>query len=84
MQRLTIEISRNAITATRATNGTTICGSTVNTSPLSVQQQQQQQQQQQDAGDSTTNSNVIRAIDTYPTANGIPIRYNIAIYFMSD
>ncbi|XP_029665454.1 uncharacterized protein LOC115236876 isoform X1 [Formica exsecta] len=71
-ERLAIEISRNAITATRATSGTTMCGSTANTSSLSVQQQQQQQQQ--NAGDSTTNSNVIRTIDTYPTANGTPIR----------
>lgn len=38
---------------------------------------QQQQQQQQDIGDSTSNSNVIRTIDTYPTVNGTPIRYNI-------
>ncbi|EFN67872.1 Tripartite motif-containing protein 37 [Camponotus floridanus] len=69
-ERLAIEISRNAITATRA-NGTTIISSTANTSSLSVQQQQQQQQ---DVGDSTNNSNVIRTIDTYPTTNGTPIR----------
>lgn len=49
-----------------------------------MQQQQQQQQQQQDVGDSTNNSNVIRTIDTYPTTNGTPIRYNIAIYFIPD
>ncbi|XP_070150409.1 uro-adherence factor A isoform X2 [Polyergus mexicanus] len=70
-ERLAIEISRNAITATRATSGTTMCGSTANMSSLSVQQQQQQQQ---NAGDSKTNSNIIRTIDTYPTANGTPIR----------
>lgn len=68
-ERLTIEISRNAMTATRATNGTTMCSSSVNASPLSTQQQQER-----DAGDSTLNSNVIRTIDTYPTANGIPMR----------
>ncbi|XP_029162768.1 uncharacterized protein LOC114934268 [Nylanderia fulva] len=71
-ERLTIEISRNAMAATRATNGTTMCSSTVNTSPLSAQQQPQQQER--DAGDSTLNSNIIRTIDTYPTANGIPMR----------
>lgn len=83
MQRLTIEISRNAMTATRATNGTTMCNSSVNTSPLSMQQQPQQQQQERDAGDSTLNSNVIRTIDTYPTANGIPMRYNELFYQIS-
>ena len=71
-QRLTIEISRNSIAATRATSGTTMCSSTVNASPLSAQQQQQQQQ---DADNLTTNSNIIRTIDTYPIANGTPVRY---------
>lgn len=71
-QRLAIEISRNAMAATRATSGTTICGATVNVSPSSTQQQQQQQQ---DVGDSITNSNTIRTIDAYPTTNGTPVRY---------
>ncbi|KAL6429542.1 hypothetical protein ACFW04_007472 [Cataglyphis niger] len=66
-ERLAIEISRNAITATRATSGTTICGSTANTSSLSVQQQQ-------DAEDSKINSNVIQTIDTYSTANATSLR----------
>ncbi|XP_011702182.1 PREDICTED: uncharacterized protein LOC105458510 [Wasmannia auropunctata] len=72
-ERLAIEISRNAMAATRATNGTsgTICGATVNASSLSTQQQQQQQQ---DVGDSMTNSNTTRTIDTYPTSNGTPVR----------
>lgn len=66
-ERLAIEISRNAMTATRATSGTTICGATINASPLSTQQQQQ------DAGDPMTNSNTTRTIDAYPTTNGTPV-----------
>lgn len=72
-QRLAIEISRNAMAATRAINGTTICGAIVNSSPLSTQQQQQEQ----DVDDSMTNSNITRTIDAYPTTNGTPVRYHM-------
>ncbi|XP_025157581.1 E3 ubiquitin-protein ligase TRIM37 isoform X2 [Harpegnathos saltator] len=61
-ERLAIEISRNAVAATRATSGNTMCGSTANTSPLSIQQQQD---------DVTSCSNVTRTIDTYATASGM-------------
>ncbi|XP_071560509.1 uncharacterized protein [Temnothorax nylanderi] len=70
-ERLAIEISRNAMAATRATSGTTMCGATVNASPLSMQQQQQQQQ---DVGEPMTNSSTTRTIDAYPTTNGTPVR----------
>lgn len=69
-ERLAIEISRNAMAATRATSGTTMCGATVNASPLSTQQQQQQQ----DVGDPMTNSNITGTIDAYPTTNGTSVR----------
>ncbi|KAG5322098.1 TRI37 ligase, partial [Acromyrmex heyeri] len=71
-QRLAIEISRNAMAATRATSGTngTICAVTVNTSPISMQQQQQQQ----DTGEPMINSNTTRTIDAYSTTNGTPVR----------
>ncbi|XP_011863279.1 PREDICTED: E3 ubiquitin-protein ligase TRIM37-like [Vollenhovia emeryi] len=65
-ERLAIEISRNAMAATRATSGTAVCGATVNASPLSPQQQQ-------DVGDAMTSSNT-RTIDAYPTTNGTPVR----------
>ncbi|XP_018394310.1 PREDICTED: uncharacterized protein LOC108773090 [Cyphomyrmex costatus] len=73
-ERLAIEISRNAMAATRATSGTngTMSTATVNTSSVSMQQQQQQQQQ--DAGEPMTNSNTTRTIDAYPTMNGTPVR----------
>ncbi|XP_012225328.1 serine-rich adhesin for platelets-like isoform X2 [Linepithema humile] len=56
-ERLAIEISRNAVAATRVTNGTPMCGSTGNASL------------QQDASE-TVNSNATRTIDMCPTANG--------------
>ncbi|XP_012540959.2 uncharacterized protein LOC105839299 [Monomorium pharaonis] len=70
-ERLAIEISRNAMTATRATSGTTVCRATVNVSPLPAQQQQQQQQ---DVSDPMINSSTTRTIDAYPTTNGTPVR----------
>lgn len=63
------------MTATRATNGTTMCGS--NMSPL------EQQQQQQDVSDPVTNSNTTRTIDAYPTANGTPIRYQCCKIYLN-
>lgn len=71
MQRLAIEISRNAMAAIRATTGSTVCGATVNASLLSTQQQQQQDV----SDDPMTNSNTARTIDAYPTPNGTPMRY---------
>ncbi|KYN29017.1 E3 ubiquitin-protein ligase TRIM37, partial [Trachymyrmex cornetzi] len=70
-ERLAIEISRNAIAATKATCGTdgTMCAATVNTSPTSIQQQQQQ-----DTGEPMINSNTTRTIDAYSTTNGTPVR----------
>ncbi|XP_018350094.1 PREDICTED: uncharacterized protein LOC108753202 [Trachymyrmex septentrionalis] len=70
-ERLAIEISRNAMAATRATSGSngTICAATVNTSPICMQQQQQQQ----DTGEPMINSNT-RTIDVYSTTNGTPVR----------
>ncbi|XP_011634045.1 uncharacterized protein LOC105425136 [Pogonomyrmex barbatus] len=67
-ERLAIEISRNAMAATRATNGTTMCGSNANAS------QSTQQQQQQDINEPVTSSNNTRTIDTYPTTNGTSVR----------
>ncbi|KAF7414472.1 hypothetical protein HZH68_002961 [Vespula germanica] len=62
-ERLAIEISRNALTATRATNGNITPTSTANILPLV------QQKQSQSAGDSTLNCNSDLTIDTYSTGN---------------
>ncbi|KAL0115521.1 hypothetical protein PUN28_010800 [Cardiocondyla obscurior] len=66
-ERLAIEISRNAMAATKATSGTAMCGAAANSSPLSMQQQQ-------NVGDLTTSSSITRTIDKYFTANGTPVR----------
>jgi len=52
--------------AVRITKGTTMYGSHVNTSSLSVQQQQQQKRILED---SRVNSNTTRTIETYPNTN---------------
>ncbi|XP_026831240.1 uncharacterized protein LOC105284425 isoform X2 [Ooceraea biroi] len=64
-ERLAIEISRNAVAAVKATNGTGIYG--LHTSSPAMQQQQQQKRI---AEDSTINSNTTRTIETYPNMNG--------------
>ncbi|XP_017752334.1 PREDICTED: uncharacterized protein LOC108545305 isoform X2 [Eufriesea mexicana] len=58
-ERLAIEISRNAMAATRVSSGATLCGSTTNVSPMMMQQQSQV------AGEPLLNSNSIRSTDTY-------------------
>ncbi|XP_061928286.1 E3 ubiquitin-protein ligase TRIM37 isoform X2 [Apis cerana] len=58
-ERLAIEISRNAIAATRVPSGATLCGSTSNVTPMIMQQQSQT------AGDSLLNSNSTRSGETY-------------------
>lgn len=65
-QRLAIEISRNAITATRVPSGATLCGPTSSVTPLAMQPSQ-------GAGDPLLNSNSSRSIETYP--NGTSTRY---------
>ena len=64
-ERLAIEISRNAITATRVPSGATLCGPTSSVTPLAMQQSQ-------GAGDPLLNSNSSRSIETYP--NGTSTR----------
>lgn len=68
-------MSHNAMAATRATSGSTVCGATVNASPLSTQQQ--------DIDDSMTNSNTTRTIDAYPTTNGTPMRYECCKIYLN-
>ncbi|XP_015439600.1 PREDICTED: E3 ubiquitin-protein ligase TRIM37-like [Dufourea novaeangliae] len=58
-ERLAIEISRNAIAATRVSSGVALCGPTSNVTPLVMQQQSQA------AGDPLLNSSSPRSIETY-------------------
>ncbi|XP_047344875.1 uncharacterized protein LOC124947157 isoform X2 [Vespa velutina] len=62
-ERLAMEISRNAVTATKVTNGNITLTSTASILPLV------QQKQSQGAGDSTLNCNSDLTIDTYSTGN---------------
>lgn len=59
MQRLAIEISRNAMAATRVPSGATLCGSTSNVTSMIIQQQSQA------AGDALLNTNSTRSTETY-------------------
>ncbi|XP_043253981.1 E3 ubiquitin-protein ligase TRIM37-like [Colletes gigas] len=65
-ERLAIEMSRNAMTATRVSSGATLCGSTSNVTSLVMQQQSQA------AGDPLLISNSTRSMETYP--NGTSTR----------
>lgn len=67
VQRLAIEISRNAVSAVKA-DETAIYGSYVNTPFLSVQQQSQKCTVE----DSKLKSNTIRIIEPYLNANETP------------
>ncbi|XP_076387093.1 uncharacterized protein LOC100879152 isoform X4 [Megachile rotundata] len=59
-ERLAIEISRNAMAATRVPSGATLCGSASNIAPVMMQQQSQA------AGDPLVNTNTTRSVETYP------------------
>ncbi|CAK9823289.1 E3 ubiquitin-protein ligase TRIM37 [Anthophora retusa] len=61
-ERLAIEISRNAMAATRVPSGATLCGSTSNVMPMVVQQQPQA------TTDPLLKSNSARSIETYQNA----------------
>ncbi|XP_017882456.1 E3 ubiquitin-protein ligase TRIM37-like isoform X2 [Ceratina calcarata] len=56
-ERLAIEISRNAMAATRVPSGATLCGSMSNVMPMVMQSQA--------AGDPLLNTNSIRSTETY-------------------
>ncbi|KAF3426500.1 hypothetical protein E2986_00449 [Frieseomelitta varia] len=58
-ERLAIEISRNAMAATRVPSGATLCGSTSNVTSMIMQQQSQA------AGDALLNTNSTRSAETY-------------------
>lgn len=58
-ERLAIEISRNAMAATRVPSGATLCGSTSNVTSIMMQQQSQA------VGDPLLNSNSTRSAETY-------------------
>nr|XP_034182065.1 E3 ubiquitin-protein ligase TRIM37-like isoform X3 [Osmia lignaria] len=62
-ERLAIEISRNAMAATRVPSGATLCGSASNIVPVMIQQQSQA------AGDPIVNSNSTRSTETYPNGS---------------
>ncbi|XP_076232623.1 uncharacterized protein LOC143178072 isoform X3 [Calliopsis andreniformis] len=64
-ERLAIEISRNAMAATRVPSGTTLCEPTSNVTPLTIIQSQA-------AGDPSLNSTSTRSNETYP--NGTSAR----------
>ncbi|XP_012275066.1 uncharacterized protein LOC105696857 isoform X2 [Orussus abietinus] len=69
-ERLAIEISRNAVTATRVSNGAGMCNpSSGNIPSLNIQQQQSL-----GGGDPTLGCNSARSVDTYPTVNASPTR----------
>nr|XP_033326823.1 E3 ubiquitin-protein ligase TRIM37-like isoform X1 [Megalopta genalis] len=68
-ERLAIEISRNAMTATRVSSGT-LCGPTSNVTSLVMQQQSQA------AGDPLLNSNTSRSIEPYQNGTSTSLACN--------
>ncbi|CAL7947562.1 unnamed protein product [Xylocopa violacea] len=70
-ERLAIEISRNAMAATRVPSGATLCGSTPNVMSVAMQQQSQA------AGDPLLNSNSTRSTETYQNGTSTRSAQNV-------